>query len=485
MGVSTAGKKVLAAFVMAAFVVARPQAGPAQEFHYDAKSVETAAYWAALSNLANAVMFSGLGKPQIISAYERDDWLRRAGYVARPRMPDIPMGGMIYAAGDPKFAGRPDIAEPRTLQWDARTFDRTLDPGAHGWTLIKITSPEFHLRFHDIPASRLAGLMMLPQARTQAAAILKQMRTAEGLFAPRGPDGALGKPRPRDQAVVLWSAANLIRAATNDHKDYWHAAYRAKTDPADTRDLLNAAFLAVTKLAPAKPGDRAIAIEALARYALVAPDSKRRRAALDLARGHAGALVEAAPATLEDLGLSIYGLIEAGRLFDGEVYRRAAARRFRENLLPLWDETLGVFRNDGPRYDTSTVGAVVAGLNAIRWHGSDADAATARRLYPRFFETIFVAAGMLRSSPLRLVAAEYRKRLPAAHFAHPRLPDPVESGVAPVFAGAVAWRKDRWAVTDPMFRGAGAMFLANMLALRGERAADPFLGDDHLRALRR
>ena len=40
-------------------------------FHYDADSVATASYWAAISNLANAIMFSGLGEPQSISMADR------------------------------------------------------------------------------------------------------------------------------------------------------------------------------------------------------------------------------------------------------------------------------------------------------------------------------------------------------------------------------------------------------------------------------
>ena len=478
----------LMALVTAFSLLTGSPASRAQSFRYDGESVKTASYWAALSNLANAVMFSGLGRPQIISPYERDDSLRRAGYVRRPPMPEFPMVGIVYAAGNPKFAaGKPDFGNPRTLVWDRKTFDRTLDPGAHAWALIKITSPEFHLQFHDIAESKLAGLMMLPQARTQATAILDQMRTGDGLFAPKKPDGSFSEPRPLDQAAVLWAVSNLILAGTSDRKDYWHAAYRTRTDPDDYLDLLLAARAAIEKLPPVDAGDKAIAIAALGRFALAERNADRRRAALELARLHADALTDAKLASLWDIGLSIYGLMEAGRLFSSHEYRQTASRIFRDILQPLWEERIGFFRppseSDGTRYDTWTAGALVAGLNSIRWYGSQTEVKRAQQLYPRVFEAIFVTAGMLRASPLRLVAAEYRKQAPAAHFAHPQLPDPVATGVAPVFAGEVAWRDGRWTVTDPMFRTAGAMFLSNMLAIRSDTRSDLFLGDEEVAAL--
>ncbi|MBL4665958.1 MAG: hypothetical protein JKY04_01175 [Sneathiella sp.] len=144
-----------------------------ERFHYNIENISVAVYWAALANLANTVMFSGLGEELIISPYERDDWLRQAGYVTRPAMPDISMIGVIYASGFPGFSSEPDFSDPSTLVWTRNNVNRTLDPNAHAWTLIKITSPEFHLQFHDIPESRLAGLMMLAQARTQATALVQ------------------------------------------------------------------------------------------------------------------------------------------------------------------------------------------------------------------------------------------------------------------------------------------------------------------------
>lgn len=242
-------------------------AGDPEGFRYDASNVDVAAHWAARATLANAVMFSGLGEELAMSMSEQDEILKHAGYVTRPPMPDMAMVGAVYAAGDPAFTAVPDLGNLSTLRWDPATFDRTLDPSAQAWTLIKITSPEFHLNFHERREDKRAALLMLPQALAQAGVLEERLRNADRLFAALSPDGQLAAPRPVDQAAVLWGAANLILAATSERDDYWHRAYRDLVDPDDWRELADAAFAAVQELPPGTPAGRAIAIEALGRFA--------------------------------------------------------------------------------------------------------------------------------------------------------------------------------------------------------------------------
>lgn len=469
---------LLAGFIFASGALA----GEREPYRYDEESVATAAYFAAIANLANAVMFSGLGEDLITSPYERDDWLRRAGYVVRPAMAEIAAVGPVYAAATPRFLRPPNFAEPETLAWDPSSFDRTLEPSAQAWAMIKITSPEFHLQFHRLPENRLAGLMMVPQARLQAETLEKRLLNAVGHFVARTPDGRFGDPAPRDQAAVLWAVSNLILAGTSARDDYWHAAYRDLTDAEDYRGLANTALTAVETLAPEGAGDRALAIEALGRFALATNDDDRRRQALDLARGHAAALTSDPGTGLEDLALAVYGLTEAARLLRSEKFSSAASRVFRDRLVPLWDDAIGVFRADQESvvYTPRIVGAVVVALDAIRWYGNEHESAQARRLYPRFFEVAVVRSGLLRASPLPLVAAAYREDEPDAHFAHPALPDTGAAGVPPVFAAEVTFQAGAWTVTDATFRTADALFLANMLAMRSDGRADTFLPDDRL-----
>lgn len=476
----------LAAVVLAIGHV-QPAAG-SERFTYDSENVGTASHWAARSTLANAVMFSGLGEPLNLSMSQMDAILRHAGYTARPPMPDMALIGAIYRSGTPKFVEEPDFSKPPTLRWDPDSFDRTLDPAAHAWSLIKITAPEFHLLFHEGKAERRAALVMLPQAEAQAEVLETKLLTDDGVFAPRSPEGAFEQPEPLDQAAALWGISNLILAATSERDDYWHAAYRDLVDPDDYRSLADHALAGVEALPPETPTERAIAIEALGRYALATDDDQAREKALELARSHAEALSAAEPQNLADLGLAIYGLIEASRLLGDAMFSEVAGSLFDEQLVPRWDEDLGIFSDSegaGTSYTPFTVGALVAGLNAMRWHGPENLAAKAERLYPRIFETVLVEGGLLLSSPLPVVPEEYRSEAPDAHFADPALADPAETMLAPVFAAEVVHETAGWHVADQTFPTAEAMFLATMLAKRHEGRADPFLPQDRLQGLQR
>lgn len=460
----------------------------AQEaFHYDAGNADTAAHWAGRSTLANALMFSGLGEPLEVSMTELDDILKHAGYTLRPPMPDMATVGAIYAAGEPKFAGTPDFGEPITLRWESSTFDRTLDPEAQAWSIVKTTAPNFHLNFHESKDERRVALIMLPQAQTQAEVIAERLRNPDGLFVAKSPQGEFAEPRPGQQAAVLWAAANMMLAATSKREDYWHGAARDLLDPEPGRELGDAALAAVETLPPESVADRAIAVQALARYAIATDDAEKRSRALAVARRHADAL-KALPSSagLEELGFAIYGLMESERLFAGGGYRDAAAGIFTSSLVPLWDDAIAAFREPAGEilYTPRTLAALVAGLNALRLYGPDNAAEQAGRVYPQLFEAVLVRAGMLLSSPLPLVSQAYLDREPAAHFAHPALPMPEEVGLAPVFAAEVRHADGAWSVTDRTFRTAEALLLANVLVKPHEGEADAFLPEGRLAVLR-
>lgn len=458
----------------------------ADDFQYGPETIDVAAHWAARSTLANAVMFSGLGESLSMSMTTMDEVLKHAGYVTRPPMPDMAMVGAVYAGGNPGFQGAPDFSAPQTLGWDASTFDRTLEPAAQAWALIKITGPAFHLNFHDRKEDKRIALVMLPQARSQAGVLRNKLLTDQGLFAARRPDGAFIKPVARDQAVVLWGVSNVILAATSTRDDYWHKAYRDLVDADDFRELAGQALSAVDKLPPESPADRALAVEALGRYALATTDTERRKKALTLTRTHADALLQVDAGSLEDSSLAIYGLIEASRLLDDSRYSIAATSLFRSALLPKWDDQLNVFKADGPIiYTPENTAAVAAALNAVRWHGPADAAQEATQLYPKFLETVLVRAGLLLSSPLPLVPADYRKDRPDAAFAHPALPSPETAKVAPVFGGEVRFEQGTWRISDQTFRTVEAMFLANMLVMPHAGQADAFLPADRLASLQR
>ncbi len=101
--VKRAARKPFAALIAVCLLAAPALAAETVGFRYTEKDVDTATYFAAISNLANAIMFSSMGESLVISPYERDDWLRRAGYVTRPPMPDMGIVGPVYAAALPVF----------------------------------------------------------------------------------------------------------------------------------------------------------------------------------------------------------------------------------------------------------------------------------------------------------------------------------------------------------------------------------------------
>ena len=462
--------------------------GQAEAFHYGTEDIGVATYWASISNLANPIMFSGLGEEIEISMSQRDDWLRRAGFTRRPSMEGLAVVGPVYAAGSPSFLETPDYTDPATLRWDPASFDRTLDPGVQAWALLKITSPEFHLQYHDLPANKLAALMMIPQAAAQAELLLDQLLTPRGVFAPLTQGGEFGEAEPEDQVAVLWAVASLIAATSSEADDYWHEAYRDLADAEEYRPLAGAAFAAVGALPPQDPATRALGIEAMGRYALIAPPAERSQA-LQIARDWARSLLTPdTAASLEDLALSIYGLVEASRLLGDTAFATGAARLFREHLLPRWSDRLGVFENQWDEgrivYTPFTVGAVVAALDGLRWYGPQDVRSEAERLYPTFFEHAVVRSGLLRASPLPLVQPEYLEEEPPSSFAHPTLPSPEEAGVAPVFAGEVVYENGNWSVTDPMFRAQPSLFLCNMLAIPSAGRVDTFLPAAGLAAIK-
>jgi hypothetical protein len=478
--------RLLAKAAAAAAVVVSVTAAAQEAFHYDTGSVDTAAHWAARSTLANALMFSGLGEPVEVSMNELDDILTHAGYTLRPPMPDMAMVSAIYAGGDPKFATTPDFGDPATLRWDSSSFDRTLDPEAQAWSIIKSTAPNFHLNFHESKEERRVALMMLPQARAQAKALADRLRNADGLFAALSPDGELAEPTPMQQAAVLWAASNIVLAATSGQGDYWHRAARDLLEPESARTLADTALAAVRALPPETATDRAIAIQSLGRFALASDDEGKRREALDLVRTHADRLAAAEATTLDELGFAVYGLVEAGRLLADDAYQDAAVDLFRSRLKPLWEDDLGAFRapEGETLYTPRTLAALAAALNALRWHGPEDAASEAARLYPVLFETALVRAGMLLSSPLPLVSQAYIDGEAAAHFAHPDLPESDEIGLAPVFASEVRHADGAWSVADETFTTADALLLANMLTARHEGQSDAFLPEERLAALR-
>lgn len=514
----TSLKLVLLAVLLAALGLFMWQGLPGRGPAPAATTADRQAYWFGRYAFVTTVMLSGLG-PQFAPPPQMLQKMAPAAGLdpQDASMPGMTMVAGVYAGGDPRLSA-PDPADMATMRWDSSQMDKTLTPAAQGYTLLKITAKRFHLDYHESPMERFAAIMMIPQAKALVK-LLERMLTEEGAFAPLGPDG---RPLPeqataQDQIAALWGLSSFFLAAADPGDDYFAKAYRKfvgmgggmmgtgqgqtpsqqpmpsgmimrlPVDGVDALDLMNQAFQAVHGLLDQAltPAEQALAIEALGWFA-VASDVSRNALnrtlhglALQDLQTLADRLAEAEKPALADRALAVYGLSEAARITGNPVYEQAALEAFSE-LEALWDSQAGVYAtSEGAAryvYTPFTVGAVLAGLNAVRLFGPAEPARLAVQRFQTFFERAVIASGLMRATgyPM-MVPPAYRKREPAAHFTHPSLKSPAAAGQAPVYASEVVYEDGRWTVTDGRFDAAQAMFLANMSVLPHGERTDGFL----------
>ncbi len=470
------------------------------------------AYWFGRYNFVTLVMLSGMG-PELTPTPQM---IEKMAPMAELDPKDASMKGMhmvagVYAGGDPRLPQRPDPMDMATMRWDEAKMDKTLTPAAQGYTLLKITAKGFHLAYHESPSEKFAAIMMIPQAKA-IVKLLARMQTESGAFAPLGPDGKLlpGKATAQDQIAVLWGLASFFLAVTDSSENYFAKAYHMlagmgdmvgmgsmqmnmpsmimslPVDEVDALDLMNQGLQAVHSLLdqPLSAAEQALAIEALGWF-MVASDLSRnalnrtlRELALQDINTLADLLIRSEKPTLVDRALAVYGLVEASRLTGKAVHAQAALEAFRQ-MEQLWDAQAGVYASaEGAQrygYTPFTVGAVLAGLNAMRLFGPRLEAELATERFETFFENAVIRSGLMQATGYPMMVPEhYRKREPIEHFTTAALKTPKESGKASVYASEVVYENGQWQVTNPRFDTAQAMFLANMSVLLHEETTDGF-----------
>lgn len=474
-----------------------------------ATTADAQAYWFGRYNFVDLVVLSGMGPPLTPTPQMMQDMAPMAGLDPQ----DASMAGMtmvsgVYASGDPHLPQTPNPHDMTTMRWDDN-MDKTFTPAAQGYTLLKLTAEQFHLDYHDTPADRFAAIMMIPEAKA-IVKLLAKMHTESGAFARLGPDGKplLDKATSQDQIAALWGLSSFFLRATDPANDYFARTYRQfvgmgqmqnqmqmspgmvmnlPVDDVDALDLMNQAFQTVHGLLdqPLSAADQALATEALGWFTVASDASKNQLnhtlsqlAQQDL-RILADRLTMAEKPTLADRALSVYGLMEASRITGNQLYAQAALQAFRQLEL-LWDTQAGVYATrEGISqyvYDPFTVGAVLAGLNALRLFGPSETARRATQCFSAFFEHAVIRSGLMQVTGFPMMVPEpYRERQPAAVFTDPHLQTPKESGKAPVYAGEVAYVAGSWRVTDEHFNTAQAMFLADMSVLPHGAKTDGFI----------
>ncbi|MFQ5880747.1 MAG: hypothetical protein ACE5IZ_11325, partial [Dehalococcoidia bacterium] len=216
-------------------------------------------------------------------------------------------------------------------------------------------------------------------------------------------------------------------------------------------------------------------IQALTYYAWTTTDAGQRQQALDRAQGVADALLDMETPTVEAKAAAIRGLIEVGRLGDGDKYVQPAVALFQQ-LSDDFDPAHGIF-NSKNAYNVDDVAWIIDGLNAMVLHGPAAQLQPASAMLLAFFEALMDQSGLQLSAPPGkngAMASDFERNLPSVVYYHgaDTPPPPAAGGtsglgIAPVVATEVTWDGSAWQVTDPRFTTEGGMHLANVINWMG------------------
>lgn len=286
--------------------------------------------------------------------------------------------------------------------------------------------------------------------------------------------------------AVLWAFSDLALISSDPEVPHYNDVDLARW----SGKMADKAFKAAKTLPPESIIDKAVAIEALGRYVAATRDKVLRREALGLISRYAKALRKGSKKTITEMGLSVYGLMEAFRVTGNPDFMKETLRIFNQDMESLWDEKAGVYANSkGSKrhvYAPFDVGAVLAALNSMIWFSVpsyddplNSGPDLAKKRYIKFFENAVAKSGMQHASGISLVEKRYVDREPRIHFAHPSLPRPEEAGgefgIAPVYAFEVTFENGKWVITNEKFDTKGAMFLANMSVIMNRHQVDAFI----------
>ncbi|MBW1698940.1 MAG: hypothetical protein JRK26_19345 [Deltaproteobacteria bacterium] len=465
---------------------------PAEDFTFEAAQKQ--AYWYSLYNVPHLTMFSGMGKIMKGGGMTGIiEWLKGGGVKKAELVKDMYMISSVYRQGDPHFIQQVDPENKKSMGWSRDKMDRTLDPSAQAFTIIKSVAKNFHRDYHETTNNQRVAIAMYPEAKEMARLLAEKMIDDKGRFVSLSAEGKKQNPQAFDQIAVLWAFSDLALVASDPelapYNDLDLAWWSVK--------MADRAFKATQILSPRSIIEKSLAIEAYGRYAAAAENSRLRRDALKAIRAFARRIIKDSPKTVTEMGLAVYGLTEAFRVTGEYDFLSKAMTIFNNDMESLWDTKAGVYANTRGAgkyvYTPFDVGSVLAALNAVIWYAIppyenplDSGPSLARKRYIRFFENAVVLSGMQQAAHLLLVEPLYLDREPKIHFVHPSLPQPEKAGgrfgKAPVYAGEVTYDGNRWKVTDSRFKTSDAMFLATMSVILNRHQVDCFIPLNRLTA---
>ena len=497
-----------------------------QEYGFQAATFD--AYWYSLYNMSTNIAMSDNGVPfplndQMAELQSRrmPAMLEHAG-VERPPVSNPNLSLASFTEGDPSFtqepvleddSGRPDAS---TLAWNRSDSSLVVSPSSVGWTHLKgVTwAKNFQNHFDLLPGE------MAPKLRAQLLATLAQVGVnAAILVGGSRENGALTHGdsfeflseyhpsegrivdetrRPHHHSAMLWFLSDLNSLAQNDWFGYVNpqplipkeAGAEAVFDPPvgiqeitdgvaqATMDLFDASEVASME------STRSVGqmLGAVGYYGPQAGSDEVRSAAADYATALAdviadnlagnGRVENGADNQAATQGIVAQGLLWASQ-FD-EVDRTDTADDVVGYMLDeLWDADAGTFISgtDASTYAITArdAGDITGGLNA-------ADAVLGRsgvqERFATFFNQTFNRGRLQRAErpPSRSEDAEFPLPLPAAAGG--------EFGQAAVYNSEIEYDAgaDEWSVTDPRFRTAEALYLANQDIWVGNWGGDFYQG---------
>jgi len=497
-----------------------------QEYGFQAASFD--AYWYSLYNMSTNIAMSGNGVPfplndqmEQLQSQRMPAMLENAD-VDRPPINNPNLSLASFTEGDPSFTqqpvlnddtGRPDAS---TLAWDKSKSSLVVSPSSLGWTHLKgVTwAKNFQNHFDLLPGE------MAPKFRAQLLATLAQVGVNAAVLVggSRG-NGALTHGdsfeflseyhpsegrivdetrRPHHHSAMLWFLSDLTSLAQNGWFGYVNprplipkeaGADGVFDPPVGIQEITDGVAQATMDLFDASEvasmeSTRSVGqmLAAVGYYGPQAGNDELRSSAAD----YANALADVVEENLDGNGrveggadnqAATQGIVAQGLLWasqvDGVDRSDAASDVVGYMLDELWDADGGTFMSDtgASTYAITArdAGDITGGLNA-------ADAVLGRTgvrdTFATFFNQTFNRGRLQRAErpPSRSEDAEYTLPLPPAAGG--------EFGQAAVYNAEVEYdaEADEWAVTDPRFRTAEALYLANQDIWVGNWGGDFYQG---------
>ncbi len=153
------------------------------------EAAQKQAYWYSLYNVAHLTMFSGMGKIMKGGGMTGIiDWLKGGGVQKAELVKDMVMISSVYSEGDPHFTQSVDLNDKRSMGWDRKKMNKTLNPSAQAFTIIKSVTKNFHRDYHETRDNQRVAIAMYPEAKEMAKLLAEKMINDKGLFVSLSPE---------------------------------------------------------------------------------------------------------------------------------------------------------------------------------------------------------------------------------------------------------------------------------------------------------